>query len=142
MSIGTETVGSLIMPADRAALYTIKPTHGIISREGIVPISKLCDTAGPMTKCARDVAVLMDVLVDGRKAEVPQGGYVGAFEEGWEGLRVGVLEPGDWFYEDKGLRDKKVVREQMVSHKPELESALTVERRERSKPHTKPSPPT
>ena len=49
ISIGTETDGSLVLPANRAALYTLKPTIPFISREGIVPISSFCDSAGPMT---------------------------------------------------------------------------------------------
>ena len=64
ISIGTETEGSLIVPASRAALYTIKPTIPIVSQEGIIPITGFCDSAGPMTKSVEDLANLMDVLVD------------------------------------------------------------------------------
>ena len=63
-SIGTETDGSLVCPSGRAALYTIKPTTGLVSQEGIIPISNLCDAAGPMTKTTHDLATLFDVLTD------------------------------------------------------------------------------
>ena len=63
VSIGTETEGSLILPAGRAALYTLRATPGLISTAGIVPISDLFDTAGAMTKTVEDLANLMDVLV-------------------------------------------------------------------------------
>ncbi|MCJ1313133.1 hypothetical protein MMC25_006810 [Agyrium rufum] len=69
-AIGTETSGSLIFPADRAALYTIKPTPGLIPQAGIVPVSYSFDTAGPMAKFSRNVALLLDVLVDATKTKI------------------------------------------------------------------------
>ncbi|MDH2405565.1 amidase family protein [Bradyrhizobium sp. SSUT18] len=61
-SIGTETSGSLLHPASRNGLVTVKPTVGLISRAGIVPISHSQDTAGPMTRTVRDAAMLLNVL--------------------------------------------------------------------------------
>lgn len=61
-SIGTETSGSLLSPASQNGLVTVKPTVGLISRAGIVPISHNQDTAGPMTRTVRDAAMLMNVL--------------------------------------------------------------------------------
>lgn len=61
-SIGTETSGSLLFPASMNGLVTVKPTVGLISRAGIVPISHSQDTAGPMTRTVRDAAMLLNVL--------------------------------------------------------------------------------
>jgi amidase len=61
-SIGTETSGSLLHPASQNGLVTVKPTVGLISRAGILPISHSQDTAGPMTRTVRDAAVLLNVL--------------------------------------------------------------------------------
>lgn len=61
-SIGTETSGSLLHPASRNGLVTVKPTVGLISRVGIVPIAHSQDTAGPMTRTVRDAAMLLNVL--------------------------------------------------------------------------------
>ena len=61
-SIGTETSGSLLYPASQNGLVTVKPTVGLISRAGIVPISHSQDTAGPMTRTVRDAALLLNVL--------------------------------------------------------------------------------
>ena len=61
-SVGTETSGSLLHPASRNGLVTVKPTVGLISRAGIVPIAHSQDTAGPMTRTVRDAAVLLNVL--------------------------------------------------------------------------------
>ncbi|KAH8761174.1 amidase family protein [Diaporthe sp. PMI_573] len=96
VSIGTETAASLISPASKAALYTIKATIGLISQQGIVPISSLADSAGPMTKSVLDLANLMDILVDPTKTSIPQGGYKAALTATWADLKIGVLSPADW----------------------------------------------
>lgn len=59
-SLGTDTLGSLIAPAGRAALYTIRPTMGLVSRAGTIPGCKTMDTVGPMAKCVYDVALLLE----------------------------------------------------------------------------------
>ncbi|MBR0793204.1 amidase [Bradyrhizobium manausense] len=61
-SIGTETSGSLLHPASRNGIVTVKPTVGLISRAGIIPIAHSQDTAGPMTRTVRDAALLLNVL--------------------------------------------------------------------------------
>ncbi|KAK4172578.1 amidase signature domain-containing protein [Triangularia setosa] len=59
-ALGTETDGSLICPAGRAVLYTTKPTVGLVSQKGVVPISGHFDLVGPMTKTMHDIAVLLN----------------------------------------------------------------------------------
>ncbi|MET4600927.1 amidase [Bradyrhizobium sp. JR4.1] len=61
-SIGTETSGSLLFPASLNGLVTVKPTVGLISRAGILPLAHSQDTAGPMTRTVRDAAMLLNVL--------------------------------------------------------------------------------
>lgn len=61
-SIGTETSGSLLQPANRSGIVTVKPTVGLISRAGIMPVAHSQDTAGPMTRTVRDAAMLLNVL--------------------------------------------------------------------------------
>jgi amidase len=62
VAIGTETSGSLLSPANQNGLVTVKPTVGLISRAGIVPIAHSQDTAGPLTRTVRDAAILLNVL--------------------------------------------------------------------------------
>lgn len=88
------------MPGGRAALYTIKPTIGLVSGQGIVPVSEICDSAGPMTKSVLDLANLMDVIVDPSKTEVPKGGYASVMTDNWNDLRVGVLKISEWKFPD------------------------------------------
>ncbi|MFN4014507.1 MAG: amidase family protein [Reyranella sp.] len=61
-AIGTETSGSLLSPATQNGLVTVKPTVGLVSRSGIIPISHSQDTAGPLTRTVRDSAILLNVL--------------------------------------------------------------------------------
>lgn len=61
-AIGTETSGSLLSPACQNGLVTVKPTVGLVSRAGIVPIAHSQDTAGPLTRTVRDAAILLNVL--------------------------------------------------------------------------------
>lgn len=62
VSIGTETNGSLMSPAQQNSVVSLKPTLGLVSRHGIVPISRLQDTAGPMSRTVEDSAIVMDII--------------------------------------------------------------------------------
>ncbi len=62
IAIGTETDGSVVSPASVNGIVGIKPTVGLLSRAGIVPISKTQDTAGPMARTVKDAAILLGVL--------------------------------------------------------------------------------
>src|SRR6516165_8316904 len=62
LAIGTETDGSIVCPASACGIVGIKPTNGLVSRRGIVPISPVQDTAGPMGTCVADTAALLAVL--------------------------------------------------------------------------------
>src|SRR5271168_847750 len=61
-AIGTETSGSLLSPANQNGVVTVKPTVGLISRAGIIPIAHSQDTAGPLTRTVRDASILLNVL--------------------------------------------------------------------------------
>ncbi|HEX3385394.1 MAG TPA: amidase family protein, partial [Mucilaginibacter sp.] len=63
ISIGTETDGSIVSPSSVNGLVGIKPTVGLWSRSGIIPISQTQDTAGPMARTVRDAAILLGALV-------------------------------------------------------------------------------
>lgn len=62
VGIGTETDGSIVCPAAAAGLVGLKPTVGLVSRTGIVPISHTQDTAGPMTRTVADAALLLTAI--------------------------------------------------------------------------------
>ncbi|KAM5341687.1 hypothetical protein ACJ41O_014718 [Fusarium nematophilum] len=108
ISIGTETFGSLMLPAGRAALYSLKPGRGHISTAGIVPISSFSDQPGPMTKTTRDLAMLMDVMTDPDR--IPPGGYISRVTGSWDGLKIGTLDPAKWKF---SANTRKILDEQM-----------------------------
>jgi Asp-tRNA(Asn)/Glu-tRNA(Gln) amidotransferase A subunit family amidase len=60
--VGTETDGSVVCPSSANGLAGLKPTVGLVSRSGIVPISHSQDTAGPMARTVRDVAILLSAM--------------------------------------------------------------------------------
>jgi amidase len=62
VAIGTETDGSITCPAGNNLVVGLKPTVGLISQNGIIPIAHSQDTAGPMTRTVTDTAILMNVL--------------------------------------------------------------------------------
>jgi amidase len=62
LAVGTETSGSILSPASANGIVGIKPTVGLVSRDGIIPITADQDTAGPMARTVRDAALLLGVL--------------------------------------------------------------------------------
>ncbi|MDQ5979783.1 MAG: amidase [Verrucomicrobiota bacterium] len=62
VAVGTETDGSIVSPASANGLVGVKPTVGLVSRTGIIPISASQDTAGPMARTVRDAALLLEVM--------------------------------------------------------------------------------
>jgi amidase len=62
LAVGTETDGSIVSPASACGVVGIKPTAGLVSRTGIVPLSPVQDTAGPMARSVADAAALLSVL--------------------------------------------------------------------------------
>ena len=62
LAVGTETDGSIISPSSVNGLVGIKPTIGLVSRTGVIPISPTQDTAGPMARTVRDAAILLGAL--------------------------------------------------------------------------------
>ena len=62
IAIGTETSGSILSPANANGIVGIKPTVGLVSRDGIIPITADQDTAGPLTRTVADAATLLGVI--------------------------------------------------------------------------------
>ena len=89
VSIGTETDGSLVQPATRAALYGMKATPGLVNTAGIQPISPAFDSVGGLAKTSEDLANIMGVL-QGRTD------YSSYLEGSWKGLTVGFVDPSLW----------------------------------------------
>jgi amidase len=96
-AIGTETDGSIIAPAAAASLVGLKPTVGLVSRSGIIPISASQDTAGPMARSVADAAILLGVMAgedpdDPATHAAPRHDYLANLrEDALAGARLGVV---------------------------------------------------
>jgi amidase len=96
-AVGTETAGSILSPASKNSVVGLKPTIGLLSRTGIVPISSTLDTPGPMTRSVIDNAIFLNALTgkDSEDFASVEGGkdYVKALSsEALEGKRIGVMK--------------------------------------------------
>ena len=99
VAIGTETDGSVIAPSSFCGIVGIKPTVGLLSRSGIIPISKTQDTAGPMARTVRDAAILLSALtgidpddaVTSESQDKVQKDYTQFLDiNGLQGKRIGI----------------------------------------------------
>jgi len=97
LAIGTETNGSIVCPSNNNGIVGIKPTVGLISRTGIIPISFTQDTPGPMARTVRDAAICLGVLVGidstDEKTLASQGKFYKDYTQ---------------FLKDDGLRNKRI----------------------------------
>ncbi|WP_170318252.1 amidase family protein [Paenibacillus thalictri] len=98
-AVGTETSGSILNPAHRNSLVGIKPTVGLVSRSGIVPISYTQDTAGPLARTVEDAAILLGVMAGADPEDpatllsenrVPADYTVSLDPAGLRGARIGI----------------------------------------------------
>ncbi len=115
LAIGTETDGSIVCPAAMVGIVGLKPTLGLVSRSGIIPIAHSQDTAGPMTRTVRDAAILLNALVgvDARdRATTPSRakGFTDYTQflvpDGLKGARIGVAR--EKFFGYSATADKAI----------------------------------
>ncbi|WP_340065407.1 amidase family protein [Ascidiimonas aurantiaca] len=97
-AIGTETSGSILSPSSQNSVVGLKPTIGLLSRTGIVPISGTLDTPGPMTKSVIDNAILLQAMTGKDPSDPASVANDMQYTEGFanaslEGKRFGVLTP-------------------------------------------------
>jgi len=106
VAVGTETDGSVVCPSSANGLVGIKPTLGLISRAGIIPISHSQDTAGPMARTVRDVAILLGALAGADPRDEATAASTGKEQtdytrfldpNGLSGARIGVARKYFWF---------------------------------------------
>jgi aspartyl-tRNA(Asn)/glutamyl-tRNA(Gln) amidotransferase subunit A len=94
--LGTDTTGSIRVPASLCGLVGVRPTLGRVPRDGVVPLAWSYDTVGPLARCVEDAAILLDVLTNFDRAEVAASSQLGAArapdaDNGLTGLRFGLV---------------------------------------------------
>lgn len=101
LAIGTETNGSIVCPSHSSGIVGIKPTVGLVSRSGIIPISFTQDTPGPMARTVRDAAICLGIIVGvdstDEKTLASQGKFYRDYtqflkEDGLKGKRIGLYK--------------------------------------------------
>ena len=95
-AIGTDTGGSVRNPASMCGVVGMKPTYGLVSRRGVIPLAFSLDHVGPLTRTVRDNALLLDIIaghdpLDPGSAPPVAGGYGAAIGRDVKGIRVGVI---------------------------------------------------
>ena len=114
-AIGTETDGSIVCPSSANGIVGIKPTLGLVSRSGIIPIAHSQDTAGPMARTVRDAAIILNALpgIDTRDSTTMVNRSRGQIDytrfldpNGLRGARIGVARAKFFGYSD--VTDKLV----------------------------------
>jgi amidase len=112
VAVGTETDGSIVCPASNNGIVGLKPTVGLVSRAGIIPISHTQDTAGPLCRTVADAAVLLGALAgqDPRDPVTHSAGYIPKdytrflSPMGLRGARIGVARSKFFGYSDAADR--------------------------------------
>jgi len=107
VSVGTETSGSILNPGNLGSIIGIKPTVGLLSRSGILPLSNTQDTAGPMARTVRDAVLLLNAMLGNDTYDAAMGTNIGKIHEdytvfldenGLQGARIGI--PRDYYFEE------------------------------------------
>lgn len=106
-AVGTETSGSILNPSNLCSVVGIKPTVGLLSRTGILPMSNTQDTPGPMARTVTDAVLLLQAMTGYDERDAAMGGGIGrqpgdytAFldKNGLDGARIGI--PRDYYFEE------------------------------------------
>jgi aspartyl-tRNA(Asn)/glutamyl-tRNA(Gln) amidotransferase subunit A len=96
-SLGTDTGGSIRIPAAYCGIVGLKPTYGRVSRHGVVPVSWSCDHVGPMTRTVADAAAMLGAIAgidphDSTSSAVPVPDYLSSLRNDLTGVRVGIAD--------------------------------------------------
>jgi len=99
-ALGTDTAGSIRIPASVNGVVGLKPTYGRVSRRGVIPMSPTLDAAGPIARTAEDCAFVLNAIagfdaLDPGSVDRPVDDYVDLLNGGLEGMRLGVERT--WF---------------------------------------------
>lgn len=111
-SLGTDTGGSIRLPASWSGCVSLKVTYGRVSRFGVTAMASSLDTIGPMARSVEDVAIVLQVIAghdpkDSTTPEVPVPDYTADLNKGVKGLRIGV--PKEYFMEGVDPEVKELV---------------------------------
>ena len=101
-ALGSDTGGSIRIPAALCGIVGLKPTFGRVSRRGVYPLCWSLDTVGPMTRTVHDAALILNAIAghdsrDPSSSDTPVEDFTASLDQGVRGLRIGV--PQEFFYD-------------------------------------------
>jgi aspartyl-tRNA(Asn)/glutamyl-tRNA(Gln) amidotransferase subunit A len=117
-AMGSDTGGSIRIPAALCGTVGLKPTYGRVSRNGLIPLSWSLDHAGPLTRTVQDAAIILQAIAghdpeDESTSQLPVPSFLENLDGGVEGLRIGV--PVSPFFEELDPGVKKTI-EKAITH--------------------------
>ncbi len=129
-ALGSDTGGSIRVPAACCGIVGLKPTYGRVSRAGAMPLSWSMDHVGPMARTVRDVALLLQLVsgydqMDATSSQRTVPDYVAALKQGVAGLRIGV--PKNYYFQalnsetEAGVRDVILTCERLGARPQEIQ---------------------
>lgn len=136
-AIGTETDGSIVCPSNSNGLVGLKPTVGLLSRSGIIPISFTQDTPGPMARSVEDVAISLGTMVGVDSADSKTLASVGKYhsdytiflkKDGLKGKRIGLLKNISGFHAGVDTLMKRTVDDLKRAGAEVIEIDFTLDR--------------
>jgi amidase len=110
VAVGTETDGSILCPSSMNGVVGLKPTLGLVSRAGVIPVARSQDTVGPIARTVTDAAILLGAMVGVDREDDSTRSSSGRFHrdytkfldrDGLRGARIGVPRQGYFGYSDK-----------------------------------------
>ena len=112
-ALGTDTGGSIRIPASLCGIVGLKPTFGRVSRRGVIPLSWSLDHVGPLARTVEDTAIVLQALagrdpLDQSSSDAPVPDYHAGLKDGVKGLRVGI--PARFFFESLDPEVERAVR--------------------------------
>ena len=102
-ALGSDTAGSIRLPAACCGIVGMKPTYGLVSARGVIPLSWSYDHVGPMTRSVRDAALVLQAIAgydagDSTSRELPESDYSDGLEKDTHSLRLGIVR--QFFFDD------------------------------------------
>jgi aspartyl-tRNA(Asn)/glutamyl-tRNA(Gln) amidotransferase subunit A len=119
VSLGTDTGGSIRLPASFCGVVGVKPTYGRVSRYGVIAFASSLDQVGPVARSVEDAAILLSTIAghdprDMTTSTRPVDDYLSTLEQGAKGLRIGV--PTEWFQGGVDAGVERLVRDALARY--------------------------
>ncbi|BDH61896.1 glutamyl-tRNA(Gln) amidotransferase subunit A [Lysinibacillus sp. PLM2] len=124
-ALGTDTGGSIRLPAAVTGIVGLRPTYGSVSNHGVIPLAKSMDTVGPMTRNVKDCAILHAAINsnnqnDNKALDIISNDYMSELDKELKGLRMGILSDYFQYCQPSVTKNIKKAISTLMSHGVEI----------------------